>query len=187
MEAVILLGQIQAAQGATDRAIASYQLSLQQNPRNVRLYVLMGQIEDSRGNWQKAQEAYQKALAIQPDYPVAASKLAPIMLDHGGNVDLALSLAQTARRGLPDSPETADALAWAYYYKGVYKLAANLLEEAVKKVPANATYQYHLGLIYHKMQNMPQAKMHLQRALQLEAGPERAAEIRKVLAEMPTA
>ena len=43
-----------------------------------------------------------------------------------------LSLAQTARRAMPNSPDTADTLAWAYYYKGAYAFARDLLEDAIK-------------------------------------------------------
>ena len=73
------------------------------------------------------------------------------MLQHGGNTDVALTLAQTARRTLPDSPNVADTLALAYYQKGVYSSAIDLLEEAVKKQPQNATMHYHLGMAYQKV------------------------------------
>jgi len=64
----------------------------------------MGELYESKQNWDKAKESYQKALEIQPDNPLASNNLAYVMLESGGNVDVALSLAQTARRGMPDSP-----------------------------------------------------------------------------------
>jgi hypothetical protein len=48
------------------------------------------------------------------------------MLEHNGDLNVALSLAHVARRGLPESPKTADTLAWAYYHKGTYGLAIDL-------------------------------------------------------------
>jgi Flp pilus assembly protein TadD len=68
------------------------------------------------------------------------------MLEHGRNSDVALTFAQTARQKLPDSPNVADTLAWAYYRKGTYRLAINLLEEAIKKTPDDPSFHYHLGL-----------------------------------------
>ena len=53
---------------------------------------------------------------------MAANNLAYLMLENGENVDVALTMAQTARRAMPDSPNSADTLAWAYYYKGTYGL-----------------------------------------------------------------
>ena len=41
-------------------------------------------------------------MQVQTDYPVAANNLAYLMLEHGGDVNAALSLAQIGPRGLPD-------------------------------------------------------------------------------------
>jgi len=85
----------------------------------------------------------------------------------GGNVDVALTLAQTARRGMPNSPSTADTLAWAYYSKGTYVFAKDLLEEAVKTAPNNAVTQYHLGMVYAKQGDKSNAETHLKKAISL--------------------
>jgi len=90
------------------------------------------------------------------------------MLQQGGNIDVALSMAQTARRALPDSPNTADTLGWAYYQKGIYNTAIDLFKEALKKNPDDATYHYHLGMAYQKADQPELAKEHLQRAKLLE-------------------
>jgi tetratricopeptide (TPR) repeat protein len=131
-----------------------------------------------------AQDLYQKALQVQPDHPLAANNLAYLMLEHGGNVDVALSLAQGARRQRQDLPEAADTLAWAYYRKGVYASAITLLEEAVKNVPRNPTYHYHLGLAYQKSGDAVRAKTHLNRALQIQHDFPNAEEARKALAQL---
>lgn len=182
--ALLLLGQLQVAGGSKDKAAASYERSIQQNPRDVRSYVLLGGLEESGGNWQRAQELYQKALQVEPDYPIAANNLAYLMLEHGGNPDVALSLAQVASRGMPDLPNAADTLAWAYYHKGAYKLAVDLLEDAVKKAPQNPAYHYHLGLAYQKANNQAGARKHLEETLRLNPSFARAAEIRQALAEL---
>ena len=61
------------------------------------------------------------------------------------NTDYALSLAETARRALPDSPNTADTLAWAYYQKGAFQSAIDLLQGALKASPNDPTFHYHTG------------------------------------------
>jgi len=63
---------------------------------------------EAQGDWEKAQAAYQRALAIRPEEPLAANNLAYLMLEHSGNVNVALTLAQTARRNLPNIPSSAD-------------------------------------------------------------------------------
>src|SRR5437764_860632 len=103
------------------------------------------------------------------------------MLEHGGNLDQALSLAQTARRAMPDAPGTADTLAWAYYKKGIYRSAVDLLEPAVKQAPTNPSIHYHLGMSYQKLDRAPEARQHLDRALKLNPNMPHAAEIRAAL------
>ena len=182
--AFAMLAQVQSASGASQQAIATYNLWIQKNPKDVRPYILLGSLEELNHNWQKAQQMYQKALDISPDYPVAANDLAYSMLEHGGNTDVALSLAQVARRGMQDSPNSADTLAWAYYHKGAYGMAVDLLQDATKKAPDNATYQYHLGLAYLRQNQRAQAKEHLQKALQLDPKFSQAEDARKALDQL---
>jgi len=182
-DAVLQLAQIQVVTGAAEQGIATYQQAIQKNPRDVRAYLLLGMLQESQGNWQAAQPNYQKVLDIQSDNPLAANNLAYSMLDHGGNVDVALSLAQTARRGLPDSASTEDTLAWAYIQKENYQQAADMLEDALKKTPQDQAIEYHLGVAYQKLNDSGRAKLHLQHALQLNPTSSLADTIRKALTD----
>ena len=180
-EAIAALGQIEVARGSVDEGIARYRQALLQNPQELRFYVLLGILLESKGEWQEAERIYQRALQLQPDYAPAANNLAYLMVQHGENVDVALGLAQAARRALPDSPNVADTLGWIYCQKGVYGLAIDLLEEAVKGTPTDATLQYHLGLAYQRNKDLERARLHLERALQLAPDLPEGPEIRKVL------
>jgi tetratricopeptide (TPR) repeat protein len=111
--AFLFLAAVQVARGSVDQAIGGYQRALQANPRDVRLYISLGGLLETKGQWQQAEDNYRKALDIQPDYPAAANNLAYLMLEHGGNINVALSLAQTARKGMPALPHSADPLSWA--------------------------------------------------------------------------
>jgi len=166
-----------------DQAIAGYQRAMQSNPRDVRIYISLASLLETRGDWQQAEDLYKKALAIQPDYPVAANNLSYLMLEHGGDVSVALTLAQTARKGLPDLPSTADTLGWAYYNQGAYTSAIDTLKEAVKQTPDSATFHYHLGMAYEKANNHALAKKELEQALQISPNYSEADKIRKILAE----
>lgn len=184
VNALLLLGQVQGARGAADQAIASYQQSIARNPRDVRSHVMIGTLEEARGNWQKAQEAYLRSLQVDPENALASNNLAYVMLEHGGNVDVALSYAQKGRQGMPDSPNSADTLAWAYYHKGTYALAIDLLQEAIQKAPQNPTYHYHLGLAYQKSNDKARAKEHLERALTINPKFPKADDARRALAQL---
>jgi len=112
----------------------------------------------------------QRALQIQPQQPIAANNLAYLMLQNGGNIDVALSLAQIARQGMPILPDAADTLAWAYYQKGTYQFARDLLRMPLKQKPDSATMQYHLGMVYSKLRDNSEAATHLKKAITLGQG-----------------
>jgi len=179
--AVSMLGQVELAQGQRDKAAATYQQSIQQNPRDLASYVRLAIVEEQQGDWKAGQDLYRKALAIFPDNAAATNNLAYSMLEHGGNLDVALAMAQQARRAAPDSPGIADTLGWAYYKKGAYLTAIDLLREAVKKTPDDAEFQYHLGMAYEGEKDHAQALECLQKALKLDPGYAKAGEIRQTL------
>src|SRR2546423_2949782 len=188
-DALLKLGQVQVAKGSVDDAIATYQRSLKDNSREASFYILMGELYESKRDWGKAKEYYHKALEIQPDNPLASNNLAYVMLQSGGNVDVALSLAQTARRGMPDSPNAADTLGWVYYQKGAYKSAIDLFQEALKlaeknKAPDDATVHYHLGMAYERTDQRALARQHLERGLKLDPNYSSAADVRKLLSQL---
>jgi tetratricopeptide (TPR) repeat protein len=183
--AVLLLANVLVSRGSLDEAISSYQRALVANPGDIRIYIAMAGLFEKRDQWQSAEDMYKKALQIQPNNPLAANNLAYLMLDHGGDVNVALSLAQTGRRGLPNLPASADTLGWAYYHQGAYDSAIDALQQAVNGDPKNATYHYHLGMSYEKVSNFAQAKKQLEWTLQLSPDFSQAAEIRGLLSGQP--
>jgi cellulose synthase operon protein C len=111
------------------------------------------------------------------------------MLESGGNLDVALSLAQSARRSLPNSPTVADTLGWIFYRKGAYRSAIDSLREAVNlsqesESPQNSQFHYHLGMAYAKTGQSSLARQQLQRALKLDPNSSDAPTLKKTLAEL---
>jgi Flp pilus assembly protein TadD len=183
INAFLLLASTEASHGSVDDAISNYQRALQQNPRDLRTYILLGSLMETHGDWQQAEDLYRKALQVQPDYAVAANNLAYLMLEHGGDTSVALSLAQTARKGMPNVPNAADTLGWAYYHQGVYNSAIDTLQEAVNGNPQNPTFHYHLGMAYEKVNNPALAKKQLEYTLKISPNYAQADEIKKLLAQ----
>ncbi|HEY1901970.1 MAG TPA: tetratricopeptide repeat protein [Terracidiphilus sp.] len=166
-EAVMLFAQVEVARGQTASALNAWQQWSKAHPNDAGADAILGTLEESRGDMNDAEAYYRKALQIQPQQPIAANNLAYRMLVNGENVDVALTLAQTARRAMPNSASTADTLAWAYYYKGTYGFARDLLEDAVKTEPNDASMQYHLGMVYSKLRDKNSAETHLKKAVSL--------------------
>lgn len=180
----VALGQLREQRKSPDGAAAAYQRAIEAAPKQALPHVLLGSLEEKRNNWQRAQQLYETALQVERDFPLAANNLAYLLLEHGGNVDQALSYAQVARQALPGMPNTADTLAWAYYRKGVYASAIDLLKEALKANPKNATYHFHIGMAYSKSNDAARARQHLLRSLELNANSPYAGEIRQTLQQL---
>jgi Flp pilus assembly protein TadD len=97
-----------------------------------------------------------------------------------------MGMAQTARRGMPDSPSAADTLGWAYYQKGIYQSAINQFQEALRLGekrgdPDDADIHLHLGLAYQKANQNALARQQLEKAKKLDPNN---ADARKALSEL---
>jgi tetratricopeptide (TPR) repeat protein len=184
VSAMVLLAQLQIANSQFDKAVVLYKRAIEVSPRDVRLQISLGETYERSGDWQQAQSTYQKALVVAPENPVASNNLAFLLLEHGGSPSVALTLAQTARKGLPNLSNTADTLGWAYYTNGGYSVAAPLFEEAIKAAPNNQTYRYHLGLTYQKLNDPARAKTELERVISLNPTSPLADQARRVLSEL---
>jgi len=188
-DALLKLAQVQAAEGSASQALATYQQSIKDHPRDTSFYLLAGMMYESQSNFDQAKAMYQQVLNIQPDNALASNNLAYLMLQHGGNVDVALAMAQTARRGMADSPQAADTLGFAYYQKGVYRSAIDMFQESLRLsekagAPDDPDVHYHLGLAYQKANQPVLARQQLERALKISPNFSDASDARKALSEL---
>ena len=186
VDALEKLGKVQKQKGSTDEAIALYQQSIKDNPNEASFYILAGELYESKQDWDQAKNLYEQALKISPDNALASNNLAYLMLEQGGNVDVAFGMAQNARRGMPDSPAAADTLGWAYYQKGIYQSAIGQFQEAIRLNersgnPDDSVYHYHLGLAYQKSNQNSLARQQLEKAVKLSPNNSDA---RKALSEL---
>jgi tetratricopeptide (TPR) repeat protein len=146
--------------------------------------MLLGIIYERVGKIEEATDHYRKALDINPKFAPAANNLAWIYSEHGGNIDVALSLAETASEVLPEDPSVADTLGWIYYKKKAYMKAITLFRESMEKRPDNPTIRYHLGMAYYKKGDHELAQKELEASLRIKGDYEGAEEARKTLEEM---
>jgi tetratricopeptide (TPR) repeat protein len=183
INALILLAQTQDYLQHEDQAIISYRKAIELAPNNPSLYVSLGHIYDARDSWPQAEALYRKALTIHPDDAAASNNLAYGMLEHGGDPNVALTLAQTARRALPDQPNVADTLGWAYYHIGAFAPATPLFEEATRKSANNQTYRYHLALNYQRMNDCQRSRQEFNKVIGIDPNSHVAAQARHALVE----
>ncbi len=183
LEAYGLLGQVYLMQNKVEQALKEYEALSKQQPNAVGPHTVIAMLLQSMNRLDEAQQRYERVIQLDRQAPVAANNLAWLYAERGGNLDVALQLAQTARRNLPSQPAVADTLGWVYYKKQQYDLAIRELEDAVEKDPDNPEYQYHLGAAYAANGDVAKARTALQKAV---ARPFAASEdARKALNALP--
>jgi tetratricopeptide (TPR) repeat protein len=181
LSAYLALGHIYQEEGKTEQAVKEYEAVLKKDPKEIRANMFLGMIHENRKEYEKAQNRYETILKLNAKFAPAANNLAWILVERGGNLDVALSYAQTAREQKPDDPNIADTLGWIYYKKNAYLLATSLFKEAIEKLPADPVLQYHYGMAQQKTGNKTGAKKTLQTALTLNPSFPGSDEARKAL------
>jgi tetratricopeptide (TPR) repeat protein len=162
------LGQVLDSESKFDAALAAFEKVTQQSPDSTTAYLSIAQLQDKRGEWTLAQTAYQKVLQLDPDNVAAKNNLAWNYAEHGGNIDVALRLAQEANQSSPDNPEVCDTLGWVYIKKNAPASAVQVLKKSLALAPNNPEYNYHLGVAYLREGDAVRAKDLLRAAVHIE-------------------
>jgi tetratricopeptide (TPR) repeat protein len=168
-----------------DQAVVEYEKVIKKDPQSTGTHMLLGILYDLKQDHKKANDYYKKVLDINKNFAPAANNLAWNYMEHGGDLDVAVSLAQKAREILPDDPHVADTLGWIYYKKGVYATAIGILKESSEKFQnRNATVLYHLGMAHYRQGNPDAAGDTLKLALKISKDFPGAEEAKKVLTNL---
>jgi len=166
LSAYYTIGNAYAAQGKFDVAIDQYQKVSAKQPQNLPPLMMTAILYELKKDHRKANEYYQKILDVNKNYTPAANNLAWNYTQYGGNLDVALTLAQKAREFNPNDPGIADTLGWIYYKKGIYQTALGLLKESNEKYGGqNPTVLYHLSLALEKNNEKALAQETVKKAL----------------------
>jgi tetratricopeptide (TPR) repeat protein len=186
LSAYAALGQIYAKQHRIPEALTEFEALAKRDPKPVAALTLVGMLLEGQGDKAGAQQRYERVVQLDGNAAVASNNLAWLYAQNGGNLDVALQLAQTAKRQLPNTPEVNDTLGFIYYKKDLASLAVPLLQSSVEKDPSNPEYHYHLGLAYSRIGEKAKASESLTRALALKPDFSGAQDARTVLASLKT-
>ena len=124
------------------------------------------------GNDDRAIELLEQALRERSDLHEGKNDLAFLLTRRGLDLDRAVALAQEARSALPDSPEVADTLGFAYLRKGLPQAALPHLEAAVELTEARGqpdpSFLYHRALALEALGRGGEAASDLEDSLAIE-------------------
>jgi tetratricopeptide (TPR) repeat protein len=165
------LGTATATQGDLAQAIGLLDRSYALDPSSPQAAHSAAQLALASGDRDGAMERLRKVVQHHPDATGARNDLAFLLAEAGTELDLALSLAETARERDP-SPEVLDTLGWVRLQRGEAELAVAALEQAVSERPESATIRYHLAKALSAAGNEERARRMLEAALGLGSFPE---------------
>lgn len=183
--ASLLIASTLMAQKKFDQAIAQAEKTIQSHPSAPQAYLLLANLHDRKQQYDQANRYYKKVLELDKSSALAANSLAWNYAEHGGNLDVALTLAQKARELSPEDGNVAHTLGRIFYQKGNFLKAINLLKESSGKLQdRNPTVLYHLGLAYGKNGDGSLAKESFLKALKLDPNFAQAKEAKQALHQM---
>lgn len=178
----MLLADAYVAGNRPEEAVAAIAAAIERHPKDPNLMLRSGILYEKLQRWSDAQKAYEQGLQLDGDNAMMKNNLAWLLTEHGGNIDLALKLAQEAEEKLYNNPQVTDTIGWVYYKKGIYRTAHDYLKQAADKDQKNATFQYQLGMVEWKLGNRQDARRDLLNAVTLDPRSPEAALARVALA-----
>ena len=131
--------------------------SRHQDQLDASFFFLFAAACERQGQFERAEQLFLRCLDRNPDFADALNYLAYMWCEKGLHLDRALPLAQKALELEPGNGAYHDTLGWVYYQMGRYRDALVPLKKAAELIPDDATICDHLGDLYLKLDDRPQA------------------------------
>jgi Tfp pilus assembly protein PilF len=127
----------------------------------------------------------EEAVGEYPDNPLFCNDLGYSLLLEGEDPEKAHTLIRRAVAVEPENPYYLDSLAWYHYLEGNYERALELT-----KVPQNtedipAEIAWHIGAIYLALEDYTNARLWLQKCIDIGGDPENTAKAEQALKQLP--
>lgn len=186
VSSALMLGDLLTRQARFTDALGVLEQTLQRRPASFDLQLGLARLLERMGRVPEARARYERLAASNPDHPRVSVELAALHVNHGGNLDIALTLAASAKQRLPGDAFVNDTLGWVYVRRGLPTMGIPHLEDAVRADPTRAVFRFHLGMAYYRGGQMVRARDELTRALTIDPkvpGAQEAAAVLRSIAE----
>lgn len=178
------IGETYRRKGDLGNAVVSLQKARESEPNNVIVLSTLALVLDGANRWAEANQVYDATIKLDPNNGVALNNKAFLMAEHGGDLDVALTMAQQAKRMLPNLSEVSDTLGWIYLKKNLSDNAIDIFKDLVSKDPHASTYRFHLGMAYYQKGDKPAALKQLQEALKDNPAKLESDKIKELIAKI---
>jgi tetratricopeptide (TPR) repeat protein len=152
-------------------------------PRSVEDRFYLASLLDQDHQTAAAASLYHEILQEAPSHVASLNNLAALRLRTGPLTE-AVALAQRAADIAPQVPAVLDTLGWVLCRAGNIAGAREALEKAVAAATNNATYRYHLGVVYQRSDMPARALEELELALKLTPNMRDRDEATKLVGEL---
>lgn len=162
------LANLRMREGHTDAAEQVVGRGLLAVPGNFDLLMAQASIYEVSSRFEEAITAYEALLKKYPGSDVVVNNLASLLSEHRTDqASLLRAYEMTQRFNRSDAPYFKDTLGWASYRLGKVEEALPLIESAVRQLPEQPVFRYHLGVSYAALNRKELARQELEKALEL--------------------
>jgi tetratricopeptide (TPR) repeat protein len=170
--------------GNIEEAIKEFHKARELNPNDSTAYVHLALLYEGTGRTKEARPLYEQILKLDPDNAIALNNLAFVLAETGGDLDMALTMAQRAKAKFPAELNVTDTLGWVYIKKNLSDQAVKLFSELVQKDANNPIFRYHFAVALAQKGDKGSAKRECERALQNKPSRDDEAKIRELLSRI---
>ena len=170
--ALFNLAQLEQSQGSINEALEYYEKIRAKNPDNSFISLMIAMLLETKGETEKAREIYEQVLVTNPENVIAVNNLAFYLAEHEPtpeNLARAEALILPLRAKAKGNLSLTDTIAWIYYRKGEYEKARDLLITSQEDDITIPAVNYHLGMIFSRLDEKELAKKYLQVALETQS------------------
>lgn len=177
-------GEVLARLNRVNDAVAQFAAAEKIAPKSAEVQFRLADVLQGAQRWDEAQNAYLKAIALDPNNPLAYNNLAWMTVARNGDAKKAVEWARKAVELSPKSSPLYDTLGWAQRAAGDLAGAQASLQRAIELEPKVAAYYFHLGVVQRDLKQAAAARGSLQRALELDPKLPQAEEARRMLKDL---
>ncbi len=173
VEALHMLGVLNAQRGRFDEAEARLRQALAAGPGNAGIHANLANVLGSRGRHDEAIALYDRAIALDPSFADAYLNRARALKDAGRTAE-AIDSAERATRLRPDLPEARVLLGMVLASAGRADEAVQAFERAIELRPSQGDAHLGLGLLLWSAGRTREALVAFERAIAADPGSARA-------------
>lgn len=179
------LALIELAQKNKAGAIDIYKKGIEKTGGAMELVDDLARLYHREGQNQEVLALYETSYKQHPDSAVAINNLASYLSDFAAtpeNLERAAKLAEPLLK--TNNPNMLDTVAWIAYKQGNFDKAKEIMAKSIERDAQSPIANYHMGMIYYKMNDPVKAREHLQKAVDKKVEFDGLAEAKEVLGKL---